>query len=133
MAAAVVAAGLGFWIRFGSIPHHAWAYVIGSAFFPAIWLLVLMFARAYESRYLFVGNEEYRRVLNAGLVLTAAVAFVSYVASIELARLRRRCSARGYRRNSGWSLSFAALARTRARPRPLHAPRHCGGRRHHGR
>ncbi|GAA1688459.1 sugar transferase [Fodinicola feengrottensis] len=86
VAAAVVAAGLGFWIRFGSIPHHAWAYVIGSAFFPAIWLLVLMFARAYESRYLFVGNEEYRRVLNAGLVLTAAVAFVSYVASIELAR-----------------------------------------------
>lgn len=83
---AIVAAALGFWVRFGSIPHHAVAYVVGSAFFPAIWVLVLMIARAYESRYLFVGNEEYRRVLHAGLFLTAATAFVSYVFSIELAR-----------------------------------------------
>ncbi|WP_163511511.1 sugar transferase [Fodinicola acaciae] len=84
--AAIVAAALGFWVRFGAIPHHAVAYVVGSAFFPAIWVLVLMMARAYESRYLFVGNEEYRRVLNAGIFLTAATAFVSYVFSIELAR-----------------------------------------------
>ena len=44
------------------------------------------YIRAYERRFLFVGNEEYRRVLNSGIALTAGVAVASYTANTEVAR-----------------------------------------------
>src|SRR5215467_10497590 len=41
---------------------------------------------AYETRYLFVGTDEYQRVIRAGLAATAAVAIASYAAGKEIAR-----------------------------------------------
>jgi len=53
---------------------------------PAAWLVALLFGRAYETRNLFVGNDEYQRVVRAGLALTAAIAVVLYAFDIAVAR-----------------------------------------------
>jgi exopolysaccharide biosynthesis polyprenyl glycosylphosphotransferase len=53
---------------------------------PFAWLAALALNRTYEHRHLFVGNEEYARVFRSGLGLTAALAFVSFVANFPLAR-----------------------------------------------
>jgi exopolysaccharide biosynthesis polyprenyl glycosylphosphotransferase len=49
-------------------------------------LLVLAFSRAYERRFLFVGTDEYQRVLRGGVFLIAGAAVVSYALELELAR-----------------------------------------------
>ena len=41
---------------------------------------------AYETRLIGVGSDEFRRVLNAGITLTAAVAILSYASKSEIAR-----------------------------------------------
>src|SRR5437762_13882807 len=41
---------------------------------------------SYERRFLFVGTDEYQRVLRAGMFLTAAVAVASYAFEVRLAR-----------------------------------------------
>ena len=40
----------------------------------------------YDSRIVGIGSDEFRRILNAGLILTATVAIISYAAKAELAR-----------------------------------------------
>jgi exopolysaccharide biosynthesis polyprenyl glycosylphosphotransferase len=86
--AAGVAAGAGtFVVRFG---EHvtAWnrMYLIWSALLPVVLLLVLVAARAYERRYLFVGSDEYQRVLRGGAGLVGGAAVVSYALNLDLAR-----------------------------------------------
>ncbi len=61
-------------------------YLVLTAALPAAWLLCLAIGRAYEPRFLFVGNDEYRRVINAALWLSAAVVVSSYAVNFELAR-----------------------------------------------
>lgn len=50
------------------------------------WLVVLGLGRCYETRFLGTGPEEYRRVANACLRLTAAIALVAYSFKLEFAR-----------------------------------------------
>jgi len=84
---ALAAAGIAYTVRFGSSTGEAnHVFIPLSLAFPLAWALVLLLCRAYEPRFLFVGSEEYRRVLQAGVVTTAAVAFVSYAAKVELSR-----------------------------------------------
>jgi exopolysaccharide biosynthesis polyprenyl glycosylphosphotransferase len=47
----------------------------------ALWL-----AGAYDVRFIGTGSDEYRKVLNAGVSLTAAVAIFSYTVNLELSR-----------------------------------------------
>ena len=55
-------------------PRH----VLYSALVPVTWLAVLAFQRAYEFRFLGTGTEEYRRVLDAGLMLFLTIAVTSF-------------------------------------------------------
>lgn len=86
-AVGLVAALAALLLRFGSADGesqrvYAWLTVL----LPVGWLLALLLNRAYETRCLFVGNEEYQRVLRAGLALTATGALVLYAFEIRLAR-----------------------------------------------
>ncbi len=61
-------------------------YVMLTAVLPVAWLLSLAVGRAYESRFLFVGTDEYRRVTNAALWLTALLVGTAYAVNFPLAR-----------------------------------------------
>jgi exopolysaccharide biosynthesis polyprenyl glycosylphosphotransferase len=82
--AAAIAAMVALAGRFGDVQPPR--YVIGSAVFPLLWVIVVAANRAYEPRFTGVGTEEFRRVLHAGVALMAVVAFVSYATGAEIAR-----------------------------------------------
>jgi exopolysaccharide biosynthesis polyprenyl glycosylphosphotransferase len=71
-------------IRFGGdvTPH----YLALSLVLPVIWLAALWLAGAYDVRFIGTGSDEFRKVLNAGVSLTAAVAIFSYAINIEVSR-----------------------------------------------
>jgi exopolysaccharide biosynthesis polyprenyl glycosylphosphotransferase len=50
------------------------------------WMLVLAMSRCYETRFLGAGPEEFRRVANASIRVTAAVALVAFAFQLPLAR-----------------------------------------------
>jgi exopolysaccharide biosynthesis polyprenyl glycosylphosphotransferase len=78
---------IAFQARFGSaVTEYNWTYLILSAMLPFALIAALAANRAYERRFLFVGTEEYQRMLRAGLALTAAVALISYALDIRLSR-----------------------------------------------
>jgi exopolysaccharide biosynthesis polyprenyl glycosylphosphotransferase len=82
-----LAAGLlAFEVRFGSHEPWAIAYLWLAIALPFIWLAALTLAGAYDTRFIGVGSDEFRRVLNAGVCLTAAVALASYAAKMDVAR-----------------------------------------------
>ena len=51
-----------------------------------LWIAALWLAGAYDVRFIGTGSDEYRKVLNAGVSLTAAVAIFSYAINLELSR-----------------------------------------------
>ena len=53
---------------------------------PVAWLAIVAMVDGYDVRFIGVGSNEFRRVLNAGLILTAGIAFISYAAKAQLAR-----------------------------------------------
>jgi exopolysaccharide biosynthesis polyprenyl glycosylphosphotransferase len=57
-----------------------------SLLLPVVLVAVLAVNRAYERRFLFVGADEYQRVLRAGMALTAATGMISYAFGVHLAR-----------------------------------------------
>jgi len=71
-------------LRFGSdvTPH----YLALSLTLPVLWLAALWLAGAYDVRFIGTGSDEFRKVLNAGVSLTAAVAIFSYAINIEVSR-----------------------------------------------
>ena len=77
---------LAYQIRFDEAGHHPAGYIVLSLALPFAWLLTLALAGAYNSRVIGVGTDEFRRVLNAGAFLIAAVAIVSYASKVDLAR-----------------------------------------------
>jgi exopolysaccharide biosynthesis polyprenyl glycosylphosphotransferase len=82
---ALAAALLAFQIRFGEV-GWAGAYLLLSLVLPLLWWLSVWLAGGYDSRFIGVGSDEFRRVLNAGVCLTAAVAIIAYAAKADLAR-----------------------------------------------
>jgi exopolysaccharide biosynthesis polyprenyl glycosylphosphotransferase len=78
--AAIAAAGL----RFGAHPNDR--YLLLSLLLPVLWTLAVRVFGGYERRYLGAGSDEFRRVLNAGLCLTGALALISYAVNNELSR-----------------------------------------------
>ncbi len=77
---------LGYWVRLDVIRHSAIYYLALSAALPFVWLAVVRIAGANEARILGSGPDEFRRVLNAGLFITGAIAVVSYASRSDLAR-----------------------------------------------
>jgi len=81
---ALAAAVLAFFVRFDVGPHpHYLAFSLG---LPILWMLAAALSGAYDARFIGVGSEEFRRVLNAAVSLTAAVAITAYATKTQLAR-----------------------------------------------
>ncbi|MGX6605973.1 sugar transferase [Micromonosporaceae bacterium Da 78-11] len=84
---ALLAALLAMQVRFsGDLAIADWSYALISCALPLAWLAALLLNHAYDARFLYVGNEEYQRVLRAALALTATIAFLAYASDSNLAR-----------------------------------------------
>jgi exopolysaccharide biosynthesis polyprenyl glycosylphosphotransferase len=81
---AVVCSTLALQVRFGA--RITTEYAALSIAFPLLWVLALWMAGAYDDRYIGTGSDEFRKVLNAGVSLTACLAIVSYAIDTELSR-----------------------------------------------
>ncbi|WP_222192789.1 sugar transferase [Modestobacter italicus] len=87
--AAVAASVVGYLVRFGPdagalTPAQSSLWL--AALLPPVWVAIMFVARAYEERFLWVGAEEFRRVLAAAVALLAAVGAVSWAFQLQLAR-----------------------------------------------
>ncbi|WP_380617413.1 sugar transferase [Salininema proteolyticum] len=85
--AAALGAAAGFLARFGSVSDHSRVYAWSLAALPLLWVAILGMSRAYEMRYLFMGTEEYQRVVRAFLASVASVAGVSYALELPTSRI----------------------------------------------
>jgi exopolysaccharide biosynthesis polyprenyl glycosylphosphotransferase len=83
---ALIAGAVGFSVRFGGQSWTPWTYLWVALGLPLIWVPWLVIAGAYDGRFFGSGSDEYRRVLHAGVSLTALVAVVSYGSKAEVAR-----------------------------------------------
>jgi len=81
---AVVGVFMAAQVRFGS--NVTSMYLALSLALPLLWVAALWLAGAYDVRFIGTGSDEYRKVLNAGVSLTAAVAIFSYAVNLELSR-----------------------------------------------
>lgn len=77
---------LAYLIRFDAGGHSALGYLAMSMSLPFAWLVTILIAGGYDPRFIGVGTDEFRRILNAGVFLTATVAIVSYATKTDLAR-----------------------------------------------
>jgi exopolysaccharide biosynthesis polyprenyl glycosylphosphotransferase len=75
-------------VRFGDNANsvHGVDYTVLSLVLVPVWLAVLVCARAYEMRFLGVGEDEYKRIVSASWWLMAVIAVVAYSFKIEFAR-----------------------------------------------
>ncbi len=83
---ALAAGLLAFQLRSAYPGHISGAYLSLSLILPLLWVATMAMAGGYDSRFIGVGSDEFRRVLNAGVTLTAAVAILSYATKSDLAR-----------------------------------------------
>ena len=83
--AAVVAAVAAIEVRFGAHPNNR--YVMLSLSLPLLWVIAVRVFGGYERRFIGGGSDEFRRILNAWLSLTAALALISYAVNNELSRI----------------------------------------------
>ncbi len=83
-AIAVVSSMMAIQVRFGD--HVTSEYAAFGLMFPLLWVLTLWFSGAYDDRYIGIGSDEFRKVLNAGVSLTAGLAILSYAVHTELSR-----------------------------------------------
>ena len=81
---AVVSSTLALQVRFSG--HITPEYAALSVAFPLLWVMTLWLAGAYDDRYIGTGSDEFRKVLNAGVSLTAGLAILSYAINTELSR-----------------------------------------------
>jgi hypothetical protein len=87
-ACATVAGALGWiswfsWSGLEAPPHPPFWIVV---FTPLVWVPARVVARTYAPRFLWVGVEEYRRVVATAIVLLAAVGTSSWALHMHLAR-----------------------------------------------
>jgi exopolysaccharide biosynthesis polyprenyl glycosylphosphotransferase len=71
-------------LRFGNDVGDT--YVALSLALPVLWIAALWLAGGYDVRFVGTGSDEYRKVLNAGVGLTAAIALFSYTVNLQLSR-----------------------------------------------
>jgi exopolysaccharide biosynthesis polyprenyl glycosylphosphotransferase len=86
--AALLSAVVAYLVRFGreATPQETALYAGSIVILPALWVLAMALCRTYETRFLGVGSDEYRRVAEAGMIVIAGVATMSYAFRLELAR-----------------------------------------------
>ena len=84
LACGVVGVFIAAQLRFGS--NVTSMYLVLSLALPVLWVAALWLAGAYDVRFIGTGSDEFRKVLNAGIGLTAAVTIFSYAINLELSR-----------------------------------------------
>ena len=72
-------------VRFGT--HPTAKYLVLSLLLPPLWLIAVRLVGGYEMRFLGTGSDEFRKVLNAGVGLSAGLALISYAVNVELSRV----------------------------------------------
>ncbi|GAB3299749.1 sugar transferase [Geodermatophilus aquaeductus] len=72
-------------IRFGTEADSGGTQ-IAVAVFPLVWVAVVALGGGYEATTIGTGNEEFRSILQGGLVSMAAIGFVSYASGWQLSR-----------------------------------------------
>jgi exopolysaccharide biosynthesis polyprenyl glycosylphosphotransferase len=86
VACALAAGGLAYESRFDSISYRPAVYLAFTALLPVLWVGSLAVAGGYDPRFIGVGSDEFRRVLNGAVTLTAMIAIVSYAVKFDTAR-----------------------------------------------
>ena len=81
---AVVSVFMAAQIRFGG--QVAQGYLALSLALPVLWIGALLLVGAYDARFIGTGSDEFRKVLNAGAALAAAVGLFFYIVSLPLSR-----------------------------------------------
>jgi exopolysaccharide biosynthesis polyprenyl glycosylphosphotransferase len=71
-------------VRFGG--HLSLEYAMLCLALPLLWVVTLLLFGAYSVTSIGTGSDEFRKVLNAGFSLTAALAILSYAVNVELSR-----------------------------------------------
>jgi exopolysaccharide biosynthesis polyprenyl glycosylphosphotransferase len=85
-ACALAAGILASQIRFVSQGYLPAGYLALTFALPVLWWGSVRLAGGYDPRFIGLGPDEFRRLLNAAVSLTAAVAVVSYAARLDVAR-----------------------------------------------
>jgi exopolysaccharide biosynthesis polyprenyl glycosylphosphotransferase len=85
-ACALAAGTLASVIRFAHDPTMLVTYLAWTCMLPVLWWVTVVVAGGYNLRFIGLGSDEFRRILNAAASLTAAIAVVSYCAKLDLAR-----------------------------------------------
>jgi exopolysaccharide biosynthesis polyprenyl glycosylphosphotransferase len=86
-ACSLLAAGVALYVRFVSQQGYVPVSYVGFALaLPVLWCASVALAGGYEARFIGVGSDEFRRVLNGGVALAAAVAIASYTLKFDFAR-----------------------------------------------
>jgi len=83
---ALAAGFVAYEIRFDRHGYASAAYLALSALLPVLWIASVALAGGYDQRFIGVGSDEFRKILNAAVSLTAVLAICSYAVKFELAR-----------------------------------------------
>jgi exopolysaccharide biosynthesis polyprenyl glycosylphosphotransferase len=83
---ALAAGFLAYEIRFDRQGYLSAEYLLLSTTLPVLWIASIALAGGYDSRFIGVGSDEFRKILNAAVSLTAGIALISYALKFDLAR-----------------------------------------------
>ena len=83
---ALAAGALAARVRFGGQAYLPITYLSLTCGLPVAWWMSVLLAGGYDTRFIGLGSDEFRRILSAAVNLTAVVAVVSYAAKLDLAR-----------------------------------------------
>ena len=83
---ALVAGSLAVEARFVGQGYLPLSYLAFTIALPALWCCCLALAGGYDSRFVGVGSDEFRSVMNAALALAASVSITSYAFKADFAR-----------------------------------------------
>lgn len=72
--------------RFGGWPKRPLGYLVLTTLMPLVWVVSVAVARGYDARFIGVGPDEFRNVMNVGASLTAAIAILSFLTKSDIAR-----------------------------------------------
>jgi exopolysaccharide biosynthesis polyprenyl glycosylphosphotransferase len=73
-------------VRLQAGPHLPLRYAVLTGTFPLLWWASVALAGGYDVRVIGTGTGEYRRIISAGMGLTAVIAVVSYASRSNFAR-----------------------------------------------
>jgi exopolysaccharide biosynthesis polyprenyl glycosylphosphotransferase len=83
----LVAASLAASIRFAGLNGGPAAYLAITLALPVVWAVTVGLFGGYDVRFIGVGTDEFRKLLNAAVGLTAFIAVVSYAVRFDFARV----------------------------------------------